>query len=95
MMGQDQSWALGRGTDDAVGPRREFVRRFAKRIGKLTRNMRGDHWKMTVILTARMPEAAILAGGLVFTQRRSVVDADVPQGGGLGSECRSVSAKLK
>ncbi|RWV88395.1 hypothetical protein GW17_00049517 [Ensete ventricosum] len=67
--------------------------RFAKRIGKLAGNMPGDHQKKTIRLVARMPEAARLAGGLVFTQRRSVVDISVPQGEGLGSGRRSVSTE--
>ncbi|RRT39002.1 hypothetical protein B296_00033705 [Ensete ventricosum] len=53
---------MGRGLDDAVGPHREFTRRFAERIWKLAGNMPGDHWKKTVRLTARMPEAIGLAG---------------------------------
>ncbi|RZS27889.1 hypothetical protein BHM03_00061422 [Ensete ventricosum] len=32
------SLGIGLGLDDVVGPRREFARRFAKRIGKLTRS---------------------------------------------------------
>ncbi|RZS04578.1 hypothetical protein BHM03_00034932 [Ensete ventricosum] len=63
---------------DAVGPRRDFARRFVEGIGKLAGNISRDHRKNTVGLTARMLEAAGLAGGLVFTQRRSVVDASVP-----------------
>ncbi|RRT42891.1 hypothetical protein B296_00039000 [Ensete ventricosum] len=63
----------------------EFARRFAEGIRKLTGNTLGDCRKNTRRLIARMPEAAKLAGGLVVTQRRSVVDAGVPQEGGLGS----------
>ncbi|RWV84465.1 hypothetical protein GW17_00053821 [Ensete ventricosum] len=68
----------------------EFARRFAEGIGKLVGNMSGDYWKKTIGLAARMSKAAGLAGGLVFTQRRSVVDTDVPQEGGLGSGRRPV-----
>ncbi|RRT53874.1 hypothetical protein B296_00014683 [Ensete ventricosum] len=62
MMGQDQAWALGRGLDNAVRPHREFTRRFAKGIGKLTGNMPGDHQKKTKRLAIRMLEVAELAG---------------------------------
>ncbi|RWV84451.1 hypothetical protein GW17_00053834 [Ensete ventricosum] len=62
-----------------------------RRIGKLARNTLGDHRTKTVRLTARMPEATGLVGGLVFTQRRSVVDTGVPQGG-LGSGRKPVGA---
>ncbi|RWW69696.1 hypothetical protein BHE74_00022684 [Ensete ventricosum] len=47
-------------------------------------NTMGDRRKKTVRLTVRMLEAARLTGGLVFTQRRSIVNAGIPQGGGLG-----------
>ncbi|RRT45283.1 hypothetical protein B296_00031415 [Ensete ventricosum] len=56
----------------------KFARRFAEGIRKLVGNTSGDHRKKIERLTARMPEAAGLAGGLVFTQRRSVVDTGVP-----------------
>ncbi|RWW45970.1 hypothetical protein BHE74_00048146 [Ensete ventricosum] len=36
-----------RDLDDAVGPHREFARRFAKGIGKLTGSTPGDHQKKT------------------------------------------------
>ncbi|RWW88503.1 hypothetical protein BHE74_00002617 [Ensete ventricosum] len=80
MMGQDQAWVSGQGSNDAVRPRQEFARRFTERIGKLAGNMPGDHRKKT---------------GLVFTQRRSVVDAGVPQEGGLGSGRRLQMATVK
>ncbi|RWV84179.1 hypothetical protein BHE74_00047603 [Ensete ventricosum] len=51
----------------------------SKRIGKLAGNTSGDRRKKTERLTARMSEAVGLAGGLVFTQRRSIMDAGVPQ----------------
>ncbi|RWW10725.1 hypothetical protein GW17_00025719 [Ensete ventricosum] len=75
--GPRSSLGIGPGSDDVVGPRREFVRRFVEGIRKLAGNMLGDHQKI--------PEASRLAGGLVFTQRGSVMDAGVPQEGGLGS----------
>ncbi|RWW18766.1 hypothetical protein BHE74_00051770 [Ensete ventricosum] len=75
-----------------MGPRREFIRRFAKGIGKLAMNTPGDHRKKTGRLTMRILEATGLAGGLVFTQRRSIVDAGVPQEGGLGTGRRPVGA---
>ncbi|RRT61414.1 hypothetical protein B296_00013978, partial [Ensete ventricosum] len=34
-----------RGSDDAVGSRRKFARRFAKEIGKLVGNVKEDHWE--------------------------------------------------
>ncbi|RRT66829.1 hypothetical protein B296_00032665, partial [Ensete ventricosum] len=48
--------------DDAMGPRREFPRRFTKGIGKLAGNMLGDCQKKTKRLIVRMSEAARLAG---------------------------------
>ncbi|RZS24491.1 hypothetical protein BHM03_00057563 [Ensete ventricosum] len=93
MMGQDQAWTSGRGSDDVVGHRQEFARRFTKGIGKLARNMQGDHRKNTKKLIAKIPEAVVLAGGLVFTQKRLVLDAGVPQEVGLGSGHRSVGVE--
>ncbi|RWV90764.1 hypothetical protein GW17_00047007 [Ensete ventricosum] len=58
MLGQDQAWASGQGSDDVVRPRWEF----AEGIGKLTRNTLRDHRKKTIRLTARMSEAVELAG---------------------------------
>ncbi|RWW74845.1 hypothetical protein BHE74_00017189 [Ensete ventricosum] len=71
----------------------EFARRFAEGIRKLAGNTSGDHRKKTGRLTTRMSEAIGLAGGLVFTQRRSVVDIGVLQEGGLGSGRRPLAAK--
>ncbi|RRT56493.1 hypothetical protein B296_00018887 [Ensete ventricosum] len=71
----------------------DIARRFAEGIGKLARNTSGDHRKKIVRLTTRMPKTIGLGGGLVFTQRRSVVDAGVPQGGGLGSGLRPIGAE--
>ncbi|RWV89975.1 hypothetical protein GW17_00047856 [Ensete ventricosum] len=34
-----------RGSDDAMGSRRKFARRFIEGIGKLAGNMKGDRWK--------------------------------------------------
>ncbi|RWW29612.1 hypothetical protein GW17_00005851, partial [Ensete ventricosum] len=62
MMGQDQAWALGWGSDDAVGPRCEFARKFVEGIGKLVGNTSRDHRKKTKRLVARMWEAVGLAG---------------------------------
>ncbi|RZS01510.1 hypothetical protein BHM03_00031382, partial [Ensete ventricosum] len=53
---------IGLGSDDAVGPRREFARRFAEGIWKLAGNTLGDRWKKTIELTVRMPEAIELSG---------------------------------
>ncbi|RRT64202.1 hypothetical protein B296_00029647 [Ensete ventricosum] len=76
-----------------MGPRREFARRFTEGIEKLIGNTLGDRRKKIGRLTARMLEAVELAGGLVFTQRRSVVDTGVPQGGGLGSGRRLIGVE--
>ncbi|RWW11916.1 hypothetical protein GW17_00024444 [Ensete ventricosum] len=86
---------IGLGLDDVVGPRHDFARRFAEGIGKLAGNTSIDHRKKTRRLFARIQEVVRLAGGLVFTQRRTVVDASVPQGGGLGSghRCWETSAR--
>ncbi|RRT53952.1 hypothetical protein B296_00000237 [Ensete ventricosum] len=62
MMGQDQAWASGRGSDDVVGLHWEFARRFAEGIGKLVGNTLGDRRKKIIRLLARMPEATGLAG---------------------------------
>ncbi|RWV83591.1 hypothetical protein GW17_00054775 [Ensete ventricosum] len=62
MMGRDQAWTSGRGSDDVVGPRQEFARRFTEGIRKLARNMQGDHRKKTKKLTAKILEAVVLAG---------------------------------
>ncbi|RRT77886.1 hypothetical protein B296_00010244 [Ensete ventricosum] len=60
--GPRSSLGIGSGSDDAMGFRREFARRFAEGIGKLTGNTSGDHRKKTKRLTARIPNAAGLAG---------------------------------
>ncbi|RZR91227.1 hypothetical protein BHM03_00019309 [Ensete ventricosum] len=52
-----------------------------KGIRKLAGNTSGDRRKKTERLTARMSEAVGLAGGSVFTQIRSIMDAGVPQEG--------------
>ncbi|RWV78010.1 hypothetical protein GW17_00061093 [Ensete ventricosum] len=62
MMGQS-SLGIGSGSDDAMGPRQEFTRRFAEGIGKLVGNMPGDHRKKTGILATRMLDAARSMGG--------------------------------
>ncbi|RWV86439.1 hypothetical protein GW17_00051668 [Ensete ventricosum] len=56
------SLGIGPGSDDAVGPRREFARRFAEGIRKLVGNTPRDRRKKTERLTTRMSEAAGLAG---------------------------------
>ncbi|RZR89045.1 hypothetical protein BHM03_00016706 [Ensete ventricosum] len=58
MMGQDQAWVSGQGSNDAVRPRQEFARRFAERIGKLAGNMPGDRRKKTQMATVKMEEEA-------------------------------------
>ncbi|RRT80187.1 hypothetical protein B296_00005303 [Ensete ventricosum] len=52
------------GSDDAVGSRREFARRFTEGIEKLAGNTPRDHWNKIGRLTARMPEAVGLTGWL-------------------------------
>ncbi|RRT43881.1 hypothetical protein B296_00005902 [Ensete ventricosum] len=91
--GPRSSLGIGPSSDDVVGHHREFARRFAEGIGKLVGNTPGDRLKKTRRLAARMLEAAGLAGGLVFTQRRSIVDTSVPQEVGLRSEHRPVGAE--
>ncbi|RRT33292.1 hypothetical protein B296_00050465 [Ensete ventricosum] len=91
--GLRSSLGIGLGSDDVVGPHREFAKRFVEEIGKLAGNTSGDRRKKTRRLTTRMLEAAGLAGGLVFTQRKSVVDAGVPQEGGLGSGRKPVGVE--
>ncbi|RWV85368.1 hypothetical protein GW17_00052848 [Ensete ventricosum] len=54
---------------------------FAEGIGKIARNMPGDRQRKTMRLAVRNARGCSIAGGLVFTQRRSVVDVGVPQGG--------------
>ncbi|RRT34747.1 hypothetical protein B296_00040821 [Ensete ventricosum] len=51
------SLGIGPGSDDAVGSRQEFARRFAEGIGKLVGNMKGDCRKKTKGLITRMQEA--------------------------------------
>ncbi|RZS26781.1 hypothetical protein BHM03_00060175, partial [Ensete ventricosum] len=48
-------------SDDVVGPRQEFVMRFAEGIRKLAGKTSGDRQKKTIGLIARMSEAAGLA----------------------------------
>ncbi|RWW35389.1 hypothetical protein BHE74_00059691 [Ensete ventricosum] len=55
------SLGIGPSSDDVVGPRREFARRFAERIKKLAGNTLRDRWKKTGRLVTRMPEAIGLA----------------------------------
>ncbi|RRT42968.1 hypothetical protein B296_00043405 [Ensete ventricosum] len=60
--GPRSSLGIGPGSDDAVGSRREFARKFVEGIGKLAGNMKGDHWEKTGGLAARMSEATGLCG---------------------------------
>ncbi|RRT37180.1 hypothetical protein B296_00036826 [Ensete ventricosum] len=48
---------IGPGSDDAIGFRREFTRRFTEGIGKLAGNTTGDHQEKTGRLVASMLEA--------------------------------------
>ncbi|RWV96566.1 hypothetical protein BHE74_00054833 [Ensete ventricosum] len=59
--GPRSSLGIGPGSDDAVGSRREFARRFTEEIRKLAGNMKGDHREKAGGLAARMPEATRLA----------------------------------
>ncbi|RWV84448.1 hypothetical protein GW17_00053838 [Ensete ventricosum] len=59
--GPRSSLGIGLGSDNAVGSRREFARRFIEGIGKLVGNMKGDHWKKTGGLATRMSKATRLA----------------------------------
>ncbi|RWW40805.1 hypothetical protein BHE74_00053743 [Ensete ventricosum] len=49
-------------SDDAVGSRRKFAKRFAERIGKLAGNTKGDRWKKDRRTYPKMPEAVGLCG---------------------------------
>ncbi|RWW45183.1 hypothetical protein BHE74_00048993, partial [Ensete ventricosum] len=60
--GPRSSLGIGLGSDDAVGHRWEFTRRFAEGIGKLTGNTRGDHRKKTIGLVTRVSTTAKLVG---------------------------------
>ncbi|RRT34974.1 hypothetical protein B296_00039766 [Ensete ventricosum] len=55
--GSRSSLGIEPGSNDAVGSRWEFARRFAEGIGKLARNMKGDHWEKTKGLAVRMSKA--------------------------------------
>ncbi|RWW39838.1 hypothetical protein BHE74_00054792 [Ensete ventricosum] len=59
--GPRSSLGIGPSSDDAVGSRQEFARRFVERIKKRVGNMKGDHRKKTIALVARMPEATEMA----------------------------------
>ncbi|RRT57197.1 hypothetical protein B296_00038934 [Ensete ventricosum] len=60
--GPRSSLGIGSGSDDAMGPRWEFVRRFAEGIGKLAGNISVDCQKKIRRLVARMSEIIGLAG---------------------------------
>ncbi|RRT35643.1 hypothetical protein B296_00032622 [Ensete ventricosum] len=55
--GPRSSLGIGPGSDDAMGPRQEFARRFTEGIRKLAGNTLGDRRKKTIGLVARMSEA--------------------------------------
>ncbi|RZS11437.1 hypothetical protein BHM03_00042768 [Ensete ventricosum] len=105
IMGSDQAWESSWGSDDIVGPHREFAKRFVEGIKKFARNTSGECRKKTVRLATRLSEVAGLVGflkpfeaykypkGFVLTQIRSVVDANMPHGGGLGSGRRPIGAE--
>ncbi|RWW47706.1 hypothetical protein BHE74_00046270, partial [Ensete ventricosum] len=76
--GPRSSLSIGLGFGRCSGISPKFARRFVEGIKKLARNTVGDYRKKTERL------------GLVFTQRRSVVDVSVPQEGGLESGRRSL-----
>ncbi|RWV89792.1 hypothetical protein GW17_00048047 [Ensete ventricosum] len=54
--GPRSSLGIRPGLYNAVGPRREFARRFADGIEKLAGNTPGDHLEKTRRLVVRMPE---------------------------------------
>ncbi|RRT82733.1 hypothetical protein B296_00002148, partial [Ensete ventricosum] len=56
--GPRSSLGIGSGSDDVVGSRREFARRFVEGIGKLDGNTSGDCRKKTIGLVVRMPKVA-------------------------------------
>ncbi|RWV89636.1 hypothetical protein GW17_00048213 [Ensete ventricosum] len=60
--GPRSSLGIGLGFDDAMGPRREFARRFVKAIRKLVGNKPGDRRKKTIRLATRISGAVGLAG---------------------------------
>ncbi|RZR72833.1 hypothetical protein BHM03_00017559 [Ensete ventricosum] len=60
--GPRTSLGIRLGSDDTVGPRREFAKRFTERIEKLVGNMPGDLQKKTIGFIAIMPEAIGLVG---------------------------------
>ncbi|RRT41391.1 hypothetical protein B296_00057871, partial [Ensete ventricosum] len=56
------------GSDDTIGPRREFARRFTEEIGKLVGNTSGDRQKKSRRLASRMSEAVKLVGWLIVAE---------------------------
>ncbi|RRT31486.1 hypothetical protein B296_00050978, partial [Ensete ventricosum] len=56
-VGKVLNLGIGPGSDDVVGPHREFARRFAEGVEKLAGNTLGDYRKKTKRLVVRMPEA--------------------------------------
>ncbi|RRT36460.1 hypothetical protein B296_00034836 [Ensete ventricosum] len=50
------SLGIGLSSDDVVGSHRRFARRFTERIGKLAGKAKGDRWKKTGGLVARLLE---------------------------------------
>ncbi|RRT52950.1 hypothetical protein B296_00005743 [Ensete ventricosum] len=59
--GPRSSLGIGPSSDDAMGFRREFARRFSEGIKKLAGNTPGDHPEKIGRLAASMPETTGLA----------------------------------
>ncbi|RRT32299.1 hypothetical protein B296_00042332 [Ensete ventricosum] len=60
--GPRSSLGIRPGSDNVVGPRWEFSRRFTEGIGELVENTPGDRRKKTIGLTVRIPKAVRLVG---------------------------------
>ncbi|RWV96077.1 hypothetical protein GW17_00041241 [Ensete ventricosum] len=71
--GPRSSLSIGSGFRRYSGISPKFARKFIEGIRKLAGNTPGDRWKKTIGLAARISEFVGLVGGLVFTERRSVV----------------------
>ncbi|RWV99975.1 hypothetical protein GW17_00037088 [Ensete ventricosum] len=63
-MDPGSSLGIRPGSDDTMGPRWEFVRRFTEGIEKLARNTLGDCWRKIVRLTAVESGGCQIAGGI-------------------------------
>ncbi|RWV78822.1 hypothetical protein GW17_00060142 [Ensete ventricosum] len=55
--GPRSNLSIGPGSNDTVGFRREFARRFTEGIGKLAGNKPEDYWEKTRSLATSMLEA--------------------------------------